>query len=88
MAPSASPGAPTQGRFIILIPGYADRHDYPDGLFVSLTGRLEGTRVGRIQERPYVFPLVTPEHVHRWPPGFQFDHPQWHIGIGVGVNVR
>ncbi|HSX62634.1 MAG TPA: Slp family lipoprotein [Tahibacter sp.] len=81
------PAAGTRGRFIIVLPGYVERHDYPDGLFVTLTGRLAGTRAGRVGEHAYVFPLVEAAHVHRWPPGFQFDRPQWHFGVGVGVRL-
>lgn len=82
------PQLPTQGRFIIVLPGYVERGDYPDGLFVTLNGRVSGLREGQVGEHRYVFPLVEPGHVHRWPPGFQFDRPQWHIGIGVGVRIR
>ncbi len=82
------PAAGTRGRFIIVLPGYVERHDYPDGLFVTLSGRLAGTRAGRVGEHEYVFPLVEAAHVHRWPPGFQFDRPQWHIGVGIGVGIR
>jgi outer membrane lipoprotein len=81
------PEAGTRGRFIVVLPGYAERHDYPDGLFVTLVGRLAGTRAGRVGEHAYVFPLVEAEHVHRWPPGYQFDRPQWHIGVGIGVRL-
>lgn len=77
------PEAGTRGRFIVVLPGYVERHDYPDGLFVTLTGHLAGTRAGQVGEHAYVFPLVEAAHVHRWPPGFQFDRPQWHFGIGV-----
>lgn len=82
------PRAQTQGRFILVLPGYAERHDYPDGLFLTATGQLQGTRVGRVQESDYVYPLVRAEHVHRWPAGYQFDQPQWHIGVGVGIGIR
>jgi outer membrane lipoprotein len=81
------PEAGTRGRFIIVLPGYVERHDYPDGLFVTLTGRIQGTRAGHVGEHAYVFPLVEAAHVHRWPPGFQFDRPQWRFGIGVGVRL-
>lgn len=80
------PQLPTQGRFILVLPGYVERGDYPDGLFVSLNGRITGLREGQVGEHRYVFPLVQPDHVHRWPPGFQFDRPQWHFGIGVGIR--
>lgn len=82
------PQLPAQGRFIIVLPGYVERHDYPDGLFVTLNGRLAGSRVGQVGDYAYVFPLVEAAHVHRWPPGFQFDRPQWHFGVGVGIPVR
>lgn len=81
------PEAGTRGRFIVVLPGYVERHDYPDGLFVTLVGRVNGTRAGQVGEHAYVFPLVEAAHVHRWPPGFQFDRPQWHIGVGIGVRL-
>lgn len=81
------PSAGSRGRFIIVLPGYVERQDYPDGLFVTLSGRLAGTRAGHVDEHAYVYPLVEAAHVHRWPPGFQFDRPQWHIGVGVGVRL-
>lgn len=82
------PRAATQGRFILVLPGYVERHDYPDGLFLTATGALAGTRVGRVDEADYVYPLVRAEHVHRWPSGYQFDQPTWRVGIGVGVGIR
>jgi outer membrane lipoprotein len=82
------PAAGTRGRFIIVLPGYVERHDYPDGLFVTLIGRLAGSRAGQVGEHAYVFPLVEAAHVHRWPPGFQFDRPQWHFGVGVGISIH
>jgi outer membrane lipoprotein len=82
------PQARAVGRFIIVLPGYVERHDYPDGLFVTLSGRLAGSRAGQVGEHPYVFPLVEAQHVHRWPSGFQFDRPQWQFGVGVGVRLR
>lgn len=81
------PEAGTRGRFIVVLPGYVERHDYPDGLFVTLSGRLAGTRAGSVGDHAYVYPLVEAVHVHRWPPGYQFDRPQWRIGVGVGVRL-
>lgn len=80
------PEAGSLGRFIILLPGYVERHDYPDGLFVSLSGRVAGARTGQVGEQAYVFPLVEAAHVHRWPSGYQFDRVQWRIGVGVGIR--
>lgn len=80
------PAAGTCGRFIVVLPGYVERHDYPDGLFVTLSGRLVGTRTGLTGEHGDAFPLVEAAHVHRWPPGFQFDRPSWHFGAGVRIR--
>lgn len=80
------PAAGTRGRFIVVLPGYVERHDYPDGLFVTLSGRLIGTRTGLAGEHGDVFPLVEAAHVHRWPPGFQFDRSSWHFGVGVRIR--
>lgn len=80
------PAAGTHGRFIIVLPGYVERHDYPDGLFVTLSGRLAGTRTGQVGDHDYVFPLVEAAHVHRWPPGFQFDRSHWHFGVGIRIR--
>ena len=32
--------APTEGRFIALLPGYVESYDYPQGRFVTLRGHL------------------------------------------------
>lgn len=80
--------APTQGRFIIMLPGYVEPHDYPQGRYLTLEGRLAGTRAGQVEQHDYVFPLVRVGHVHLWPNGFQFDgRPRWHFGVGIGVRL-
>ena len=87
-SPNAEPSLATLSSRVDQANAAWQRGDYPDGLFVSLNGRVSGLREGQVGEHRYVFPLVEPGHVHRWPPGFQFDRPQWHIGIGVGVRIR
>lgn len=80
------PEARTEGRFILVLPGYVEAYDYPSGRYVTVHGRLIGSRVKPIQERDYVFPLVRAEAVHLWPSGFQFDRPSISIGVGVGIR--
>jgi outer membrane lipoprotein len=80
--------APTQGRFIALLPGYVERYDYAEGRYLTMNGKLDGSRVGRVEQHDYVFPLVQADHVHLWPNGFQFDGPRWHFGLGVGIHIR
>jgi outer membrane lipoprotein len=79
--------APTQGRFLLVLPGYVEAYDYPVGRHLSVHGQLIGTRVGRVQDYEYVFPLVRARQVHIWPWGFMLDRkPRVNIGIGVGIR--
>ncbi|WP_067648247.1 Slp family lipoprotein [Dokdonella koreensis] len=80
------PEARSEGRFILVLPGYVEAYDYPEGRYVTVHGRLAGSRVKPIQQRDYVFPLVRAQAVHVWPSGFQFDKPTISLGIGVGIH--
>jgi outer membrane lipoprotein len=80
--------APTQGRFIIALSGYAEPLDYPPGRFVTLRGRIAGTRVNVIDERDYVYPLVANATVHLWPVNFPYEGPRVSFGLGVGVGIH
>lgn len=73
----------TEGRFIAVLPGFVEPLDYPAGRFVTLRGRLVGTRAGRIGERDDVFPLVGVQAAHVWPRDFRTDGPRISIGIGI-----
>jgi outer membrane lipoprotein len=80
--------APTQGRFVIALRGYVEPLDFPAGRFVTLRGRIEGTRVRRIEERDLVLPLVADTTVHLWPVNFPYDRPRVSFGLGVGVGIH
>ena len=80
--------APTQGRFIIVLPGYVEPLDYPAGRFVTVRGRASGTRVGHVDDHDYVFPLVGDATVHLWPVNFPYERGRVSLGIGVGVGIR
>jgi outer membrane lipoprotein len=77
------PDRASEGRFIAVLPGFVEPLDYPQGRFVTLRGRLAGTRAGRIRERPYRFPLVEVQAAHVWPRDFRTDGPKVSIGIGI-----
>ena len=72
------------GRFIALMPGYVESMDYPDGAPMTLRGRIEGTRTGKVGEADYVFPQVAVEQSHRWTPE-EMTKPHVSFGVGVGV---
>ncbi|HMM67556.1 MAG TPA: Slp family lipoprotein [Dokdonella sp.] len=82
-----SPEEPTQGRFILVLPGFVEPFDYPAGRHLTVQGILSGTRVGRVQEHEYVYPLVRAKAVHVWPWGFIFDKKP-RVTIGVGARIR
>jgi outer membrane lipoprotein len=74
---------PTEGRFIISVPAFVEPLDYPEGRFLSVRGRIVGTREGFIDERAYVYPILRGATVHLWPQGFQYERPRFSIGIGI-----
>lgn len=78
--------APTQGRFLAVIPGYVEAFDYPSGRFVTFRGRMLGTRDTLIGDKPYMQPLMRVETAHVWPNGFQDTGPHFSFGIGVGIH--
>lgn len=73
----------SEGRFIAVLPGFVEPLDYPEGRFVTLRGRLVGTREGRIRDRPYVYPLLGVQAAHLWPRDFRTEGPRISIGIGI-----
>lgn len=77
------PDRASEGRFIAVLPGFVEPLDYPQGRFVTLRGRLLGTREGSIRQRPYVYPLVGVQAAHVWPRDFRTDGPRISVGIGI-----
>ncbi len=77
--------APSEGRFVVVLPGFVEPLDYPQGRFVTLRGPLVGTREGRIGDRDYAYPLVRAQAAHLWPRNFRQSGPRISIGIGVGL---
>lgn len=78
--------APTQGRFILALAGYVEPLDFPAGRFVTLHGRVEGTRARVIDDRDFIYPLVVDANVHLWPVNFPYDQPRVSFGVGVGIH--
>jgi outer membrane lipoprotein len=78
---------PTQGRFLLVIPGFAEPFDYQAGRHLTVHGVIAGTRSGWVQEHEYPYPLVDARVVHVWPWGFMFDRKP-NIRIGIGVRIR
>ncbi len=79
--------APSEGRFLLVLPGYVESADYAVGRHLTMRGLLAGTREWRVQDRAYLYPVVRGRDVHVWPWGFMFDRrPRVSIGVGIGIR--
>ena len=77
--------APTEGRFVVQVPGYVEAFDYPQGRFVTLRASLSGTREALIDEQVFVMPVVHAQTVRVWPADFRASPPV-HFSIGIGIS--
>ena len=77
------------GRFIAVMPGYVEPLNYPGGALMTMSGKLNGTRVGMVGEASYVFPLVSVAQSHVWTPKeMNAGRNNVQFGVGVGVGIR
>ncbi|HKR76007.1 MAG TPA: Slp family lipoprotein [Rhodanobacter sp.] len=82
-------GAGGNGRFIALMPGYAEPMNYPNGAPITVDGQLAGSRAGKVGEADYVFPLVQTAQSHVWTADeMRSGHPNVSFGVGLGVGIR
>jgi len=82
------PKEPAQGRFIAVLEGYVESHDYPHDRFITVSGKVDGSLSEDVDEQPYVYTLVRAEGLHLWPAGFENSAPQVHFSIGVSGAIR
>ncbi|HEX3125577.1 MAG TPA: Slp family lipoprotein, partial [Rhodanobacteraceae bacterium] len=82
------PKEPAQGRFIAVLEGYIESHDYPHDRFITVSGKVDGSLSEDVDEQPYVYTVVRAEGVHLWPAGFENSAPQVHFSIGVSGAIR
>ena len=77
------------GRFIALLPGYAEPMNYPAGAPITIAGQLVGSRAGKVGEADYVYPLVQAAQSHVWSADeMRSGHPNIGFGVGLGVGIR
>ena len=72
------------GRFIVVMHGYVEPLDYPSGSLITVSGKLNGSRAGKVGEADYVFPLVNAVQSHVWT---QKEMQQGRTNISFGVGV-
>jgi outer membrane lipoprotein len=77
------------GRFIAVMPGYVEPLDYPSGSLMTISGKLDGSRAGKVGDADYVFPLVGVAQSHVWTPAeLSQGRNNVHFGLGVGIGIR
>ncbi len=77
------------GRFVAVLRGYAEPLDYPAGALMTIDGRLNGTRAGKVGEATYLFPLVDVGQAHVWTSDeISRGRSNVNFGLGVGVGIR
>lgn len=82
---------PAIGRFIADVPGFLDPLDYPDGVPVTVLGRIHGAQTSSVGNAAYRYPVVSiqGQDLHRWTAEeMRQGHPNIHFGVGVGVGIR
>ena len=77
------------GRFIAVMPGYVEPLNYPPGALMTISGKLNGVRAGKVGEASYVFPLVSVAQSHVWTADEMNkgrNNIQFGVGVGVGIH--
>jgi outer membrane lipoprotein len=67
---------PGEGRFLALLPGFADPAELPRDRLLTVIGRLQRVQTRRVGEYPYPYPVVVVEGRHLWPE--RPDPPPWY----------
>ncbi|MDE2155160.1 MAG: Slp family lipoprotein [Xanthomonadaceae bacterium] len=77
------------GRFIAVMSGFVEPLDYPAGALMTVSGRLNGSRAGKVGEASYVFPLVSVMQAHVWSADeMGRGRSNVHFGVGVGIGIH
>jgi len=80
-------GRSSQGRFLVVAPEFLEPGDWGAGRLVTVSGRLSGTREGRIGEADYRFPVVDARDLHLWSAQSAFRHADGRPRISFGFGL-
>lgn len=77
------------GRFIAVVHGYIEPLSYPAGALMTIDGKLNGARAGKVGEADYVFPLVDVSQSHVWTPAeMTKGRSNFRFGLGLGIGIH
>ena len=80
------PSAEPIGRFLLKKQGYLETAEYSEGRYISVQGRISGTKRGQVGESEYLYPVVEAEKLFLWSKDFEAEEPKVHFGIGVIIG--
>jgi outer membrane lipoprotein len=75
------------GRFIARDEVFRDPAVYHPRRLITLVGRVEGSKPGRIGEADYRYPVLSVHELHLWAPGERPGDPRVRFGIGIGIGI-
>lgn len=76
-------GKPPLGRFLAQKAGYLETADYAQGRLLTVNAIVQDSRVGRIGESDYTYPLVNIRQQYLWPQRSEPSDTRFHFSIGV-----
>ena len=77
-------GSTPLGRFILEKAGYLEPATYANGRQVTVVGTVSGTRIGRVGESDYNYPVISARQIYLWPSTTRRGGTNTFFGIGVG----
>ena len=81
-------GDVSEGRFIILVPGFLDPAIYSPGRKITVAGTVAGKEVRPLGEIAYTYPLIERRELYLWPKKEPAStEPKVHLGVGIGVGL-
>jgi len=73
----------SEGRFIILVPGYVDPYVFRRGRRITVAGEIQGTKVIRLGELEYPYPLLLSKQLYLWGEYYYVPYPYyWYYPYG------
>ena len=76
---------PPEGRFIAVNGGYLERADYARGRQVTVSGRIDRLRKGKVGQADYLFPVLLTQEIRLWPKEYGSSlTPRFNFGFGFG----
>ncbi len=71
-----------RGRFLLLVPGFAEPARYAPGKAITVVGEVRGLSERPLGEITYAYPVVLRRYDRLWKPAVR---PDIHLGVGVGA---